>query len=146
MSAQTMSGLEVMSAIATGKLPHPNMAETITMRVVSVNQGGVVFEARADERHTNPLGGVHGGFAATVLDSVTGCAVHTMLEPGQGYGTIELNVKMLRPVPKAARLRAEGQVVSMTRSLGVAEGRLLDEKGRLLAMASATCMLKIQGD
>lgn len=100
-----------------------------------------MFHATADERHLNPLGGVHGGFSATVLDSVTGCAVHTMLEAGVGYGTVELDVKMMRPVPVDTKLIARGKVLSLTRSLGFAEGALTDEAGKLFAHATATCMI-----
>lgn len=141
MSIEGMNGLEVMQGIVNGDIPHPKMADTIPMKVLSASEGRVVFEVIADDRHTNPLGGIHGGFAATVMDSVTGCAVHTMLSAGQGYGTIELNVKMLKPVPKNTILKAEGSVISMSKSLGVSEGRLTDDNGKILAYASATCML-----
>lgn len=141
MSIEKMNGLEVMQGIVNGDIPHPKMAETIPMKVLSASEGRVMFEVIADDRHTNPLGGIHGGFAATVMDSVTGCAVHTMLSAGQGYGTIELNVKMLKPVPKDTILKAEGSVISMSKSLGVSEGRLTDDNGKVLAYASATCML-----
>lgn len=141
MSIEGMNGLEVMQGIVSGDIPHPKMADTIPMKVLSASEGRVVFEVIADDRHTNPLGGIHGGFAATVMDSVTGCAVHTMLSAGQGYGTIELNVKMLKPVPKNTILKAEGSVISMSKSLGVSEGRLTDDNGKILAYASATCML-----
>ena len=141
MEIDKLTGLEIIRGIINGDIPHPPMAETIPMKFTSAEAGSVVFEVIADERHTNPLGGVHGGFAATVLDSVTGCAVHTMLEAGRGYGTIDLAVKMLKPVPKNTVLRAEGKVLSVSKSLGVSEGKLLDDDGRLLAYASCTCML-----
>jgi len=141
MQIQEMNGLEVMQGIIKDDIPHPNMADTIPMKITSAKKGAVIFEVSADNRHTNPFGGVHGGFAATVMDSVTGCAVHTMLEAGHGYGTIELNVKMLKPVPQNKKLIAEGKLINMSKSLGVSEGRLLDEDGKLLAYASATCMI-----
>jgi len=141
MQIEKMNGLEVMQGIVDGDIPHPSMADTIPMKVTSVQKGVVLFEVIADNRHTNPLGGVHGGFACTVMDSVTGCAIHTMLEAGYGYATIDLNVKMLKPVPKNKVLMAEGRILSMSRSLGVSEGKLTDEDGKLLAYASATCML-----
>ena len=112
------------------------------MYSMEVEEGRVVIHARADERHLNPLGGVHGGFAATVLDSVTGCAVHSRLPAGAVYGTVDLNVKMLRPVPRDQNLVAEATVTHLSRSLGVSEGTLRDEKGNLLASASATCFIK----
>jgi uncharacterized protein (TIGR00369 family) len=134
-----MSGLEVFQAMRDGKLPHATMADTIPMRVTEAGPGYVKFHARADRRHVNPLGGVHGGFAATVLDSVTGCAVHTMLEAGVGIGTIDLNVKMLKAVPQD--LVAEGRVIHVSRSLGVSEASLRDAEGTLLAHATATCAI-----
>jgi len=134
-----MSGLELVQAMTDGKLPHPTMADTIPMRISDVGRGHVTFRARADGRHLNPLGGVHGGFAATVLDSVTGCAVHTMLDAGVAYGTIDLNVKMLRAIPLDQDLIAEGRVIHLSKSLGVAEASLRDAEGTLLAHATCTC-------
>jgi len=141
MNPLEMSGLELIQAAADGKLPMATMAETVPMRIVEVSRGRVRFSVRADGRHLNPLGGVHGGFAATVLDSVTGCAVHTTLEAGVGYGTVDLNVKMLGAVPLDIELVAEGSVIHMSRSLGVAEGSLRDAAGTLLAHATCTCAI-----
>ena len=141
MDPATMTGLELMQAMLAGKLPPPSIASTIPMRGMAVESGKVVFKARADERHLNPLGGVHGGFAATVMDTVTGCAVHTLLAAGEGYGTIDLNVKMVRPVPRNVDLVAEGNVINISRSLAVSEGTLKDAEGKLYAHATATCML-----
>ena len=87
------------------------------------------------------MGGVHGGFAATVLDSVTGCAVHTMLDAGLGYGTVDLSIKMLRPVPREVELIAEGRVLHFSRNLGVSEGTLKTADGKLLSHATATCFV-----
>ena len=101
----------------------------------------MVFKATANETHTNPMGGVHGGFAATVMDSVTGCATHTVLGAGVGYGTIELNVKMCKPVPFNKTLIAEGKVINKTRRLVISEGYLRDETGSLYAYATATNMI-----
>jgi uncharacterized protein (TIGR00369 family) len=136
-----MSGLELMQAIVAGKLPRPAMGITIPMEFHHASFGIFQVIAKADARHTNPMGGVHGGFAATVLDSVTGCAVHTALEAGVSYGTVDLNVKMLKPVPQNVELLAEGKVLHVSRTLGVAEGSLRDPKGVLLAHATATCVL-----
>jgi uncharacterized protein (TIGR00369 family) len=136
-----MSGLEFIQAMIDGKLPHPTMADTVPMRISAVDRGHVTFKARADGRHLNPLGGVHGGFAATVLDSVTGCAVHTMLEAGVGYGTIDLNVKMLKPVPLDQELIAEGRVIHVSKTLGISEASLRDGEGTLLAHATCTCAI-----
>lgn len=141
MSIQQMSGLELMQAMVEGKLPMPPIAHVIPMSGVVAEHGRIVFEAQADERHLNPLGGVHGGFAATVLDSVTGCAVHTVLEPGVGYGTVDLNVKMLKAIPRGMPLIAEGKVLFVSRSLGISEGTLKDADGNLYAHATATCLI-----
>lgn len=141
MSLAKLSGLEIMRAMIAGELPPASIATTIPMRGVAAERGSIVFEAMADERHLNPLGGVHGGFTATVLDSVTGCAVHTMLEPEESYGTIDLHVTMLRAVPINTPLIGEGKVIHVSRSLGVAEGTLRDEEGKIYAHATATCLI-----
>ncbi|MEE3100804.1 MAG: PaaI family thioesterase [Pseudomonadota bacterium] len=130
-----------MTAVKEGRLPPSPMAGTVPMTFTEVGPGFIRISARADGRHLNPLGGVHGGFAATVLDSVTGCAVHTVLGAGEGYGTIDLQVKMLRPVPRDQVVIAEGRSVHISRSLGTAEGVLKTEDGKLLATATATCFL-----
>ena len=141
MNPAAMTGLELMQAMLAGKLPPPGIATTIPMRGIAAESGKVTFAARADERHLNPLGAVHGGFAATVMDTVTGCAVHTLLGAGEGYGTVDLNVKMMRPVPRDVDLVAEGSVINISRSLAVSEGTLKDAEGKLYAHATATCML-----
>lgn len=109
-----ISGLEFLSGMIDGMFPPPPMASTIPMNIVSAEQGLIKFTAKADRQHLNPLGGVHGGFAASVLDSVTGCAIHTMLEAGVGYATIDLNIKMLRPVSIDKELVATGMVINIS--------------------------------
>ena len=142
MNPATLTGLQLLQAAAEGKLPRASISDTMGMTGLTAEEGRIVIRARADERHLNALGGVHGGFAAAVLDTVTGCAVHTRLGPGVGYGTVDLGVKMLRPVPKHEDLIAEGRVTHLSRSLGVAEGTLRDAQGNLLASASATCFIQ----
>ncbi len=141
MSLENMTGLEIMQAMIAGVIPMASMAETIPMKGTFAKHGTIRFETIADERHLNPLGGVHGGFAATVMDSATGCAVHTVLEAGVRYGTVDLNVKMLKAVPINVQLIAEGKVVHVSKSIGVAEGTLKDANGTLYAHATATCMI-----
>jgi len=141
MSIKNMTGLEIMQAFAAGKFPKPSIAETIPMDFHAVELGGVTFTATASNKHLNPMGGVHGGFAATVMDSVTGCAVHTTLAPGEGYGTVDLNVKMLRPVPQGVTLTAVGKVINVSKSIAVSEGTLKDSDGKLYAHATATCKI-----
>lgn len=141
MSIATMTGLEALQAMFDGKIPPASITQTMPLKGVSVEYGKVVFEATADERHLNPLGGVHGGFLATVLDSATACAVHSALDAGIAYTTIDLNVKMLKPVPRNTPLIVEGNLINLSKSLGIAEGSLKDQDGKLYGHATATCMI-----
>lgn len=136
-----MTGLDLLLAMAKGTLPHPSIADTIPMRISEVAKGGIKFTVKADSRHINPLGGVHGGFAATVLDSVTGCAVHSALDAGVGYGTIDLNVKMIRPIPLDVELLAEGRLINLSKNIGISEGTIKDRDGKLYAHATSTCSI-----
>ncbi|MDV7456534.1 PaaI family thioesterase [Acinetobacter baumannii] len=136
-----MTGLEFLQAMIEGHIPPASISKTIPMQPTEISEGTVTFKAQADHKHLNPLGGVHGGFAATVLDSVTGCAVHTMLPAGVGYGTIDLNVKMCRPLPQNQVLIATGKVINLSKNLGISEGKITDEEGKLYAYATATCMI-----
>ena len=141
MSITDLNGLQILQAMCEGTIPSPSMSQTIPMIAGHVEKGFVDFTVKADHRHLNPLGGVHGGFAATVLDSVTGCAVFSMLDAGVGYGTIDLNVKMCRPIPTNIELKAIGKLINLSRSLGIAEGKITDSEGKLYAHATATCMI-----
>lgn len=141
MNPKEMTGLEMMTAFNQGLFPTPGIAKTIPMQPAEVEYGRVVFTAIADASHTNPLGGVHGGFAATVLDSVTGCAAHTVLAAGEGYGTTDLNIKMCRPIPFNTKMIAEGKVINVGRNLVISEGYIRDEAGKLYAHATATNMI-----
>ncbi|MGE8561261.1 MAG: PaaI family thioesterase [Acinetobacter sp.] len=141
MNPKEMTGLQLLQAMCAGKVPAASISETMPMQPYEVTEGSIRFKVKADNRHLNPLGGVHGGFAATVLDSVTGCAVHSMLEAGVGYGTIDLNIKMCRPIPKDQQLLAVGTVINISKNLGISEGKIIDEDGKLYAHATATCMI-----
>lgn len=136
-----MNGLEFLTAMCEGHIPPASISETIPMQPLEVGEGYIKFEVQADQRHLNPLGGIHGGFAATVLDSVTGCAVHTLLDAGIGYGTIDLNIKMCRPIPKNQKLIAIGTIINISKNLGISEGKIIDAEGKLYAYATATCMI-----
>jgi len=149
LNESKLSGLEYMQAVAAGNISMPPMADTIPMRCTAATMGSVTFFARADARHLNRANNVHGGFTATVLDSITSCALRTALEAGVGFVTIELNVKLMKPVPRDADLVGEGKVINVSRRLGVAEGRLLDQAGNLCAHGIATFMLSrpaLRGD
>ena len=141
MQLNALSGIEVLQRVMDGRIPPPTMAATMQMTLVHVEKGVAVFQARAGDRHLNPMGGVHGGFAATVLDSATGCAVHSMLGPGDSYGTVDLNVKMLKPVPVDVVLQAEARVIHCSRRLGVADALLKDEQGCVYAHGTASCLI-----
>lgn len=130
-----------MQAFVAGGGRAAPISETMAMRPTEVARGFIVFEATPDARHVNPLGGVHGGYACTVLDSVTACAVHTLLEAGATYGTIDLAVKMLRPLKVGQTYRAEGRVLNVSTRLGVSEGSILDGDGKLVAHATCTCLI-----
>jgi uncharacterized protein (TIGR00369 family) len=117
------------------------MAVTMQMRLSQVDRGHAVFQAMAGSNHLNPMGTVHGGFAATVLDSATGCAVHTMLGPGDSYGTVDLNVKLLKPIPVGVAVYAEARVIHCSKRLGVSDAVLKDDQGTVYAHGTATCLI-----
>lgn len=141
MNPSAMSGIEILQAIAAGKIPPPSIAGIVPMGIIEVGKGFVKFTARADQRHLNPAGGVHGGFFATVLDSVLGNAIFTELEAGVGYGTVDLAVKMLAPMPMNEDVIAEARVVHLSKRMGVAEGTIRRRDGRLLAHGTTTCLI-----
>ncbi|MBO9523965.1 MAG: PaaI family thioesterase [Nocardioidaceae bacterium] len=138
----TMTGLETMQAICAGELPPPTIATLLGMHPVEVSEGVAVFEMRPDERMMNPIGSVHGGIAATILDSCLGCAVHTTLPAGVGYTTAQLNVHYLRAMqPGMGLVRATGTVIHRGRKQATAEAKLVDALGRVLAHGTTTCLI-----
>ena len=145
MMEMLLSGRELMQSIKDGVFPMPTMATTIPMKIMVVEEGFIEFQAEATHMHLNPMGGVHGGFAATVLDTATGAAVHTMLNKSESYGTVDLNVKMLKPVPQGTQLRAKGKVIHISGRIGMSEATLTDDTGRLYAHATSTCMILRKG-
>jgi uncharacterized protein (TIGR00369 family) len=141
--AQGLSGVELLQRIARGELPPPPMAATAGIDLGRIERGKVDFEAEPAEWAENPLGTVHGGWVATILDSALGCAVHSALEPGVGYTTASLELKFVRPVlSTTGRLRAEGRVVHVGSRVAVAEGRLVGvADGKIYATATTTCLV-----
>ena len=134
-------GLRQMQAVMAGR-NRPPIVETLDFDLVEVEKGRVVFEGTPSRRVYNPLGTVHGGYAATLLDSATGCAVHTMLAEGQGYTTLELKVAYHKAMTEeTGPVRAEGKVVTMGRRAAFAEARLTDASGRLYATATSTLLV-----
>jgi uncharacterized protein (TIGR00369 family) len=138
-----MAGLEYLEAITAGELPPPPIAVLLRMQPVELEPGRAVFEGEPGEEHYNPIGVVHGGYAATLLDSALGCAVQTTLEAGVAYTTLSLEVKFLRPLTsETRRVRAEAEIVHRGRRQATAEARLTDvETGKLLAHATSTCLI-----
>lgn len=139
---QGLSGMEVFAAIFAGDLPVPPMGQTLDFVPIRMEPGLAVFQGRPLRRHYNPLGTVHGGWFATLLDSAVGCAVHSTLPAGRGYTTLEIKVNLVRPLTDAVPLvRAEGRVIHAGRQVGTAEGRILGPDGKLYAHATTTCMI-----
>ena len=138
----SLSGIDYLNAIAQGKLPPPPIALLLGFDIAEVEEGRVVFTAETGEHQYNPIGVVHGGVAATLLDSVMGCAVHSRLPRGRGYTTLEIKVNYVRAIKHdSGPLRAIGTVVHMGGKTATAEARLLDGEGRLVAHATTTCIL-----
>ena len=137
-----MTGLEFVQGMVTGTLPHNSMADTLGYRIVEAEKGRVVITAVPKDTHLNPQGTVHGGLAATLLDSCMGLAVQTLLDKGVGSTTLEFKISFVRPItPETGVIRAEGTVVNQGRRVGTAEGRVTDANGRLLAHATTTCLI-----
>jgi uncharacterized protein (TIGR00369 family) len=142
-AALELPGLECMQAIVDGKLPPPPIAALLDFELVEVQDGRALFAMQPAEWMYNPIGSVHGGIAATILDSCMGCAVHTTLEAGVGYTTADLQVRYLRAMSDTTgRVLAEGRVIHRGKRTATAEGRLFVESDeRLLAHASTGCVI-----
>jgi uncharacterized protein (TIGR00369 family) len=137
-----MSGMEVLEAIFAGELPAPPMGQTLDFVPIRMEPGLAVFQGRPQQRHYNPLGTVHGGWFATLLDSAVGCAVHSTLPAGKGYTTLEIKVNLVRPLSDSVSLvRAEGNVIHVGRQVATAQGRIVGPDGKLYAHATTTCMI-----
>ncbi len=137
-----LSGLEYIRAIFAGELPPPPISVLMGFRGVSAEPGRAVFELEPGPQHYNPIGSVHGGVALTLLDSAMGCAIHTLLERGVGYTTLEVKTNFVRPITADTGLiRCEGIVIHSGSRIATAEGKLTDEGGKLLAHGTTTCMI-----
>lgn len=141
-AARGLTGLDFLRKIIAGELPPPPIAHTLDYALLEVEQGRAVFGMRPGEIHYNPIGMVHGGIPCTLLDSAMGCAVHSTLPAGVGYTTLELKVNIVKAIGKdTGPLRAEGRLIHAGRTTAVAEGRLVDESGKLYAHATTTCLI-----
>ncbi len=140
--AARLSGLELMQGMLDGRLPYPVIGHTMDFMLIEAAQGRAVFQGTPGTRFINPLGTVHGGWYATLLDSALGCCVHTALPAGRSYTTLELKVNLIRAIrPELQRVRAEGQVIHVGGQTATAEARLLGPDGRLYAHGSTTCLV-----
>ncbi|MBW8722055.1 MAG: PaaI family thioesterase [Polaromonas sp.] len=136
------TGMEVMQAMLAGQLPYPHIAETLDFALIEVEPGKATFQGTPQLKHYNPLGTVHGGWYATLLDSAVGCAVHTMMPVGRAYTTAELSINIVRAAShKTGPLRAIGTVIHCGRQMATAEGRIVGPDGKLYAHATTTCLV-----
>ncbi len=137
-----MSGLAFVQGLVDGTLPLNTFAQTLGYDVIEAASGRVVVTAIPTGAHLNPASTVHGGLAATLLDSCMGLAVQTTLEKGVGQTTLEFKISLVRPItPETGLIKAEGVVLSRGRRIGTAEGRITDHQGRLLAHGTTTCLI-----
>ena len=141
--AQGLSGLEILQLAVDGKLHPPPMACLMDIRLVEVSKGKAVFTGVPQEFHYNTLGSVHGGYGATMLDSAMGCAVHSVLDAGDAYTTLEFKINFLRALThETGGVRAIGTVVHAGRTTAIAEGKIEDANGKLYAFATTTCQIR----
>jgi uncharacterized protein (TIGR00369 family) len=136
------TGLEFLRGMLAKQVPPAPIAERLNFWPLIVDEGFVVFEGEPDKSVYNPIGMVHGGYSATLLDSCMACAVHSTLPAGRTYTTIEIKVNFVRAITdQTGRIRAEGKVIHVGRTMATAEGKLFDSKHRLLAHATTTCLI-----
>jgi uncharacterized protein (TIGR00369 family) len=138
----SMAGIDFVRAMFAGKLPTPPIMQTVEPFDSTADPGVVAFHSIPGFRHYNPIGSVHGGYAATLLDSAMGLAVQSMLPPGTGYTTLEFKLSFIRGMTKdTGTVRSEGRTLHVGRRTATAEARITDSKGRLLAHATTTCLV-----
>ena len=141
-TAKTMDGIDFFKGMLTGKFPAPPISRGLGMTMEEVELGRVVFGYTPMFDHYNPLGSVHGGIAATLLDSVMGCCIHTTLKAGIGYTTVEIKVNYVRAMTdKTGPVRVEGKVINVGSRIATSEGKLYDGAGKLLAHGTTTCLI-----
>lgn len=139
---KTLSGLDYLLAIQRGEVPPPPIAALLGMDLREVSAGRVVFALQPAEYHYNPIGSVHGGVAATLLDSAMGCVVQSMLQAGQWYTTLEIKVNYLRALTEhTGMVYCEGKIIHLGGRTATAEGRITDEAGKLYAHGTTTCIV-----
>ena len=141
-TARSLDGIDLIRGIMAGKYPAPPISKVLGMSIDEAEPGRVVFGYTATFDHYNPLGSVHGGIAATLLDSAMGCCIHTTLKAGIGYTTVEIKVNYVRAMTdKTGPVRAEGKVINAGARIATSEGKLFDASGKLLAHGTTTCLI-----
>jgi len=136
------SGLEIFQKMAAGEYPQPPIAGTLDFRLANIENGRAEFVGAPKTAYYNPLGTAHGGYIATLLDSAMACAIHSTLEAGKGSTSLEFKVNFVRPVfEQTGQLKAIGETVNVGRQVATAEGKLIDENGKLYAHATTTCFI-----
>lgn len=141
-AAAGRTGLEILEAIGAGQLPQPPVMRTLGITAIEVEEGRIVFGLEPQEFHFNPIGTMHGGVLATLLDSAAACAVQSTLPAGVGYTSLDLTTKFLRPVTlRSGPLRCEGTVLSRGQRTALAQAQVFDDAGRLIAHATSSCMI-----
>lgn len=142
ISPESMSGLELLRWMTSQEDPRPNIGSFLGMTIEKLDEGSVTFAIKPRPEFSNPLGTMHGGICATLLDSVMGCAVHTTLPAGVGYSTLELKLNYIRTVRlDAEELTAHGTVIHVGRQTATAEGKVFDSRGKLVAHGTTTCII-----
>jgi len=140
--AANRAGIDVLRDMIDGRLPGPPIAHALQYLLVHVAPGEAVFQGRPSADFLNPLGTLHGGWYATLLDSAVGCAVHTTMQPGRAYTTLEFKINLVRAIgPDVQLVRAEGRTIHVGRQTATAEGKLVGPDGKLYAHASTTCLI-----
>jgi len=139
---RAIDGLTFIKGIKDGVYPAPPISQALGFWMAEVELGRVVFGYETKADHYNPLGSVHGGIAATLLDSVMGCCIHTTLKPGSGFTTLEIKINYVRAMTdKTGEVRAEGKIINVGSRIATSEGRLVDSAGKLLAHGTTTCLI-----
>ena len=139
---RSLSGIEYLQKLINGELPPPPIAVLMNFRLAEIAEGRAVFETEPAEYHYNPIGLVHGGLAATLLDSAMGCAVHSTLAAGTGYTTLEIKVNFIRPMlANMGVVRCEANVLHVGGRTATAEGKVIDANGRIYAHGTTTCLI-----
>lgn len=139
---RSLSGMELLQRMIDGTLPRPPINETLGFHLAKVSPGRAEFYAVPEYRHYNPIGSIHGGFAATILDSAMACAIHTLLAAGQTYTTIEFKITFIRGMSdNTGPISCIGEALNVGRRLGTAEGRIVDAEGKLYAHGTTSCMV-----